>query len=380
MQQLTKHIAINNRSARYQQRDGFIICNNSDYQVKFIFDSEWSSVTDKWARFDWGEEPEVVRIDEDTNTCPVPAIPGAAFVKVGVYTGPLHKAVTGETWVTTDAIIPCKPSVRSLLPRHLTPSADTSTAYLKKVPTAIKSDYARIKSISGATQGGSKNILNPADVVITNTDTWEDLETHIRFDGLIEYTAGEERLIAQSSLAFFPHGKYYIYFDGPANPVLGHVYSQGGFEIEANPNGDPGKYWIRIMIWRDESTTTPPGQYILEEAPEGTVYKPYQPSGDAVVTRIESMSANGMCLDTIEIPEAVRNLPGYGREGSILELKANEMKLTVTKSEGLAPLDTPRVTTVSTDAGNILRVAAGGSLRFVSEHKMAVLSDVVFVT
>ena len=99
---LIKRITVNNRVAHYNPRCGKIICNNPDYKIKFIFDSEWSSHNEKTARFIWGGGYVDKTFTGDE--CPVPPITGASELIVGVFAGDLK--------TTTDAVIPCTLSIK----------------------------------------------------------------------------------------------------------------------------------------------------------------------------------------------------------------------------------------------------------------------------
>ena len=95
------HVVVNNKIATYTARDGHIVCGNSDYSLKFTFDSEWDKVTKKTARFIWNGKYYDV---EFTGTeCIVPIINDAKEVTVGVYAGNLT--------TTTPAVIPCEKSI-----------------------------------------------------------------------------------------------------------------------------------------------------------------------------------------------------------------------------------------------------------------------------
>lgn len=101
----TLHISVNNKVATYIQRDGSIVCANSDYLLQFTFDSEWDGYTEKVARFVWNGACKDVKF---TGTvCVVPVITKATEVHIGVY-------VDGENDIatTTSAVIPCQKSVR----------------------------------------------------------------------------------------------------------------------------------------------------------------------------------------------------------------------------------------------------------------------------
>lgn len=97
----TLHITVTNKVATYLQRDGAIVCGNSDYSVKFTFDSEWDGIANKVARFVWNGKYFDVEFTGDE--CAVPVITNADKVSVGVYAGALK--------TTTPASIPCEKSI-----------------------------------------------------------------------------------------------------------------------------------------------------------------------------------------------------------------------------------------------------------------------------
>lgn len=94
------HISVADKIATYLQRDGDIVCGNSDYQIVFTFDAEWKD-TVKTARFRWSGGKRDVNIADD-DTCTVPVINDAASVTVGVFADNLS---------TTPVVIPCKRSI-----------------------------------------------------------------------------------------------------------------------------------------------------------------------------------------------------------------------------------------------------------------------------
>lgn len=96
------NITVANKVATYIQRDGYIVCGNSDYQITFTFDSVWGGYDKKIARFKWNGGYRDVEITTD-NTTKVPRIENATQVEVGVYVEDLS--------TTTPAVIPCARSV-----------------------------------------------------------------------------------------------------------------------------------------------------------------------------------------------------------------------------------------------------------------------------
>lgn len=95
------HITVKDKVAEYTNRDGVIVCGNSDYQVVFAFDPSWDGL-DKTARFVWGGKFYDVPIGTD-NTCLAPVLYGTTACYVGVY--------SPEKQTTTSARIPCQKSI-----------------------------------------------------------------------------------------------------------------------------------------------------------------------------------------------------------------------------------------------------------------------------
>lgn len=79
------------------------VCGNSDYVVKFDFDSEWDAFENKTARFKYNGE--YIDIIFTGNECNMPVIKNAYRVEIGVYAGDLH--------TTTSAFLIMKKSVTS---------------------------------------------------------------------------------------------------------------------------------------------------------------------------------------------------------------------------------------------------------------------------
>ncbi len=97
----TLHVIVSNKKATFLQRDGGIVCGNSDYQIEFHFDSEWDAYPTKTARFIWKGKPKDVEFPG--SICPVPIVANTKELEVGVYVEGLS--------TTTSAIIPCELSI-----------------------------------------------------------------------------------------------------------------------------------------------------------------------------------------------------------------------------------------------------------------------------
>lgn len=79
-----------------------IVCDNSDYVVKFDFDEEWAALPEKTARFAYNRRYQDISFKGDK--CVMPAIRNASSVEVGVFAGNLH--------TTTPAVIYANKSIR----------------------------------------------------------------------------------------------------------------------------------------------------------------------------------------------------------------------------------------------------------------------------
>lgn len=117
------HVDVANKIATYQKRDGFIVCRNRGYEIKFSFDSEWSGYVEKTARFIWNGRH--FDVDFKGDTCDVPIIYDTTEVEVGVY--------VGELKTTTSARIECR---RSVLCKNTTPSEENDRAHANEAKEA----------------------------------------------------------------------------------------------------------------------------------------------------------------------------------------------------------------------------------------------------
>ena len=87
-------------------------------------------------------------------------------------------------------------------------------------------------------------------------------------------------------------------------------------------------------------------------------------------------------IDSIVIPQSVRDIDGFGREGSYIECVDGVWTLTVTKDEKLSVLSSPIVTGIThlINADNAIEVEGGGTFRFVNENEMPVPNTIAYVT
>lgn len=94
------HISVDDKIATYVNRDGKIVCGNSDYQLVIIFDKDWDKITTRTARFIWNGQYKDVTFTGDK--VPVPTLSNTKQLTVGIY---------ADNICTTAVTIPCVLSV-----------------------------------------------------------------------------------------------------------------------------------------------------------------------------------------------------------------------------------------------------------------------------
>ena len=94
------NISVKNKIAVQTDKAEYI-CGNSDFVVKFDFDSEWDVFEAKTARFKYNGAYKDVVFSGDQ--CAIPIISNANDISVGVYAGNLH--------TTTPALVLCEKSI-----------------------------------------------------------------------------------------------------------------------------------------------------------------------------------------------------------------------------------------------------------------------------
>ena len=100
-------ISIKNKIASYESEEK-VVCFNSDYTITFSFDGEWGEHAAKTAQFRWFDRENSWQKQEvlfSGDGCPLPVIPDAREVYVGVYAGDIR--------TSTEAVIPCISSALS---------------------------------------------------------------------------------------------------------------------------------------------------------------------------------------------------------------------------------------------------------------------------
>lgn len=93
-------IRVNGKTAEAEDRP-VIVCGNSDYLIRFIFDAEWDAYAVKTARFVFFRHGRLFHEDVlfEGNICAAPVLYETDSTAVGVYAGDIR--------TTTPARIPC---------------------------------------------------------------------------------------------------------------------------------------------------------------------------------------------------------------------------------------------------------------------------------
>ena len=170
------HITVSNRVATYLARDGDIVCDNSDYQITFIFDAEWDSYESKTARFIWNDK--YVDVVFTGTTVTVPIISQTKSLKVGVYAGKLT--------TTTCAKIPC---VWSVLCENAMPNTGGDSTNTPSTGNTVDlSNYytkSEINALIGSieTSGTTSVISNGSVITIESATVTQDGENTISIGG-----------------------------------------------------------------------------------------------------------------------------------------------------------------------------------------------------
>ena len=151
-----------------------VICDNSDYTVKFIFDEEWEKEPLRIARFIWNKQYVDVQFTGDT--CEVPIISKTNNLAIGVYAGDLR--------TTTPAILTCYTSILSedVIEHSVTPSEyeeimkllnaqATDIAALKAVDKRIWTNLDTINKTASAAKVKAEEGVAKADDALTATRT-----------------------------------------------------------------------------------------------------------------------------------------------------------------------------------------------------------------
>lgn len=122
-------INIVNKIASYDGEEK-IVCNNSDYVARFVFDDEWSEYLVKTAKFIL-PEGDVISVVFEGDTCPIPVLQKVSLVKIGVEAGNIR--------TSTSAIVTCRKSAACEAGEEISPpSPDVYTQIVGLCESAVE--------------------------------------------------------------------------------------------------------------------------------------------------------------------------------------------------------------------------------------------------
>lgn len=247
------HVNVANKVATYQNRDGAIVCGNSDYLLEFSFDEEWAAYQKKTARFEWAGKYEDVEFEGDT--CQVPVIKNTTKVFVGVYVG--EEPEDESMLSSTRCEIPCNLSVRCGAPAahdetgaNYTNEARGYAASAKESAERAEEAAEQAANAGGMQEVGSVTFKTGEEEYDGDADAWHTTENYIEgeFITLVKDEAGSvtERNFAHSLINLFMNSKhieisiknylydgsigYHSYFDTCSGGIL-----YGGDHMYENP-------------------------------------------------------------------------------------------------------------------------------------------------
>lgn len=285
-----------------------IVCDNSDYQIKFIFDEEWGAYTHKTARFIYGSTKVEKTFSGDT--VDVPKIREPGILKVGAFTDDL---------ATTEAEIKCCPSILTRNGVVPDPEDDVYDQVIKllntldtekvseKVDTAYSMLNITCNSLIGKASGSvvrvddvspiehtvgckvrSKNLFNnELDFLKQNKSTWtyENGVLYVTFSYVVKFIELEEgktyTFSCQSVRNVGDYGGMFISAYDAAKKENISLYDQrkvlSPTVTFTMPKGYP---MVRLLFYVGTGASGTDGaatysNIMLEEGAEATGYVPY---------------------------------------------------------------------------------------------------------
>ena len=240
---------------------------------------------------------------------------------------------------------------------------DSGTAYAKTVPTGAK--LMSVKSIGGHSEVIDGEIVSAGteEIVEQGRNLWNE----VWGVGSINSSSGNDEggtasIYSKNYIPIIPNSTYIFVYAGSASfeNVKTRFYDHSKNYIGYNDNNGQTVYPNRAFITPLNAAyvrfTLPPGY--------GNVYK-----NDIALIAGSSGTYAPFHRNVYQIPEAIRNLPGYGVEGNVVDYEAK----TYTQNNAVdgtevKALDTPIVTDISDlltdDFLRNIEVEAGGSITF----------------
>ena len=191
-----------------------VICSNSDYTVKFIFDEEWEKEPLRIARFIWNKQYVDVQFTGDT--CEVPIISKTNNLAIGVYAGDLR--------TTTPAILTCYTSIlcEDVIEHSVTPSEYEE---IMKLLNAQATDIAALKATDKRIWTNLDTINRTASTAKTKAE-----EGVAKADSALArniFTDEEKAKLASITNPIIIKGRVDTVNDLPTEAVIGWFYFVG---------------------------------------------------------------------------------------------------------------------------------------------------------
>lgn len=240
---------------------------------------------------------------------------------------------------------------------------DTDTAHQKTVPTGAK--LMSVKSIGGHSEVIDGEIVSAGvtEVVEQGKNLWDE----VWGIGSINSSSGNDEggtasIYSKNYIPIIPNSTYIFVFAGSIEfeNVKTRFYDHNKKYIGFNDNDGQTVYPNRTFITPSNAFyvrfTLPPGY--------GVVYK-----NDIALIAGSSGSYTPYHSNVYQIPEAIRNLPGYGIEGNVTDYEAKTYtQNNAVEGAEIKALETPIVTDISPlipdDFLRNIEVEAGGSVTF----------------
>ena len=195
----TIHINVKNRVAT-ANGDSRIVNGNSDYNIEFDFDAEWSDLNNKIGIFayndaaahKWAYQPVMF----SGNTCAVPILRDIHCVYVGV--------TAGNVRVTTPAKVQCRLSISDYADTEEPPSADVWGQILAKLDE-LQTEIDEIKAGGvGGTPDWAQNDPNGEGYIKNRCGGYDDVQTRESELQSLNCPADKNSAVTSAPTSFFP--------------------------------------------------------------------------------------------------------------------------------------------------------------------------------
>ena len=277
-------VQIQNKIASYIGTEA-IVCNNSDYVVKFDFDAEWGEYSVKTAKFILSSD-EFIPVVFEGDTCPVPVLTKTKSVKIGVEAGSIR--------TSTSAIVPCRLSATCDAGGEIPPpSPDVYSQIMKMMNSqenvqSLREDLEETKADLATV---ASDVVNLAETKADKTDV-QDLERKVMLlesaaegnifnfetitDGTIpdnalkyaqiESVVGKSYIRSRNLLPFYPSHKDKIGVETRYNNVTRTVKADGSIVFNGTASGDISTFFLLIA---DNFSPAEGGHFFLSGCPAG---------------------------------------------------------------------------------------------------------------